>query len=81
VRASPRRSSPLTASAAETAPVAIQDFSVQPSTITIEEGDTVVWTIPEARLPVLFGVSTVLAGLGAWSLRRRQHGPRHTTSA
>ena len=122
---------PVTVGAASTAPVAIQDFSFQPATITIEEGDTVVWTnldftahnvtgdgfvssnlgnsatfehvfldagtfaylctlhsgmagtvevdaapppeIPEATLPVLFGVSTALAGLGVWSLRRRRN--------
>ena len=129
---------PITVGAATTAPVAIQDFTFQPSTITIDEGDTVVWTnldftahnvtgdgfvssnlgnsatfehvfldagtfaylctlhsgmtgivdvdaapppeIPEATLPVLFGVSAALAGLGVWSLQRRRNAPRHRTS-
>jgi plastocyanin len=120
---------PVTVGAASTAPVAIQDFTFQPSTIAIEEGDTVLWTnldftahnvtgdgfvsnnlgnnatfqhvfvdagtfaylctlhsgmsgtvdvnaapppeIPDATWPVLFGVSTVLIGVGAFSLRRR----------
>lgn len=123
---------PVTVGAASPAPVAIQDFTFQPSAITIEEGDTVVWTnldftahnvtgdgfvssnlgngatfehvfvdagtfaylctlhsgmtgtvdvnaapppeVAEATLPVLFGVSTALAGLGVWSLRRRHRG-------
>lgn len=125
---------PVTADAATSTAVSIQDFQFQPATITIEPGDTVVWTnldftahnvtgdgfvsgnlgngaqfahdftdvgtfaylctlhsgmtgtvevaaaplpeIPDATMPVLFGLSAAIAGVGAWSLWRRSSGER-----